>query len=134
MNRLLTGIVAAALAGGSAAALATAPVDREIAADGRAAGAAYEEVDSIPALTRPYSFRVIDRDTLIVWRTRRDPYLVELRYPSPDLPFAWRIGVSSWGGRIHARFDDVHVDGLRYPIDRIYRLDREEARRLADAD
>lgn len=133
MSRLFIGIAGLALAASSQAALAKQPVDREIDVDERAAAlAGYEEVRSIPMLTRPYSFHVIDNDTLIIWRSPFDPYLVELRRPSPGLKFARGIGVTSSGSRIHARFDDVQVEGLRYPIDRIYKLDRAEARRLSE--
>lgn len=132
MSRLLIGIAGLALAASSQAALAKQPVDREIDVDERAAAlGGYEEVRSIPMLTRPHSFNVLDNDTLIIWRTPFDPYLVELRRPSPGLKFARAIGVTSWGSQIHARFDDVQVEGLRYPIDRIYKLDRAEARRLS---
>lgn len=132
MNRLHTTLLGITLAGlGCSAALAGEPASREIAVDPQApAAGAYEEVDSITVLTHPYRFEVLDDDSLILWRTPFDPYLVELRVPSPDLRFAWGIGVSSWAGRIHARFDDVHVGGLRYPIDKIYKLDRDEAERL----
>lgn len=132
MNRLFTTIASIALAGTSAAALAKQPVDREVDVDeGAPAPAGYEEVDGITLLTRPYSFRAIDDDSLIIWRTRNDPYLVELRYPSRDLKWAWGIGFSSWGSRL-TRFDDVHVQGLRYPIDKIYKLDRETAEELGN--
>lgn len=132
MNRFLIAVAGIALAGTNAAALAKQPVDGEVHVDERAAApSGYEEVDSVPLLTRPYSFRAIDDDSLIIWRTRNDPYLVELRYPSRDLKWAWGIGVSSWGSRL-TRFDDVHVQGLRYPIDKIYKLDRETAEELGN--
>lgn len=134
MNRTLVALVGTALAALSLAAPAKEPaVDREIEVDARGAPdvSRYEEVARITMLTRPYSFDVIDDDSVIIWRTRRDPYLVELRFPSPDLRFAHAIGVTSSGSQVHARFDDLRVAGLRYPIDKIYRLSREDARRLA---
>jgi len=87
-------------------------------------------VDSIPALGRLHSWSVIDDDRLIIWATPSRPYLVELLMPSPDLRFAISIGVTSFGSRIHARFDSVEVDGFRYPIRRIYALSREDAESL----
>lgn len=138
MNRLLSGALTLALAGASPALLAAPPADAEVdvnaaaEADAPAAGT-YEEVDSITLLRRPYSFDVLDDDTLILWRTRGEPYLIELRWPSPDLKFARGIGVTSFGSRVHARGDAVQVRGLRYPIDKIYELDRDEAERLAEA-
>lgn len=87
-----------------------------------------EEVDSFSILTRPWSFSVVDRDTVIVWATPSRPYLLELAFPAHDLPFALAIGVTSVGSRVYARFDAVKVAGIRYPIRNIYELSREEAR------
>jgi hypothetical protein len=90
----------------------------------------YQAVDSFTLLTRPYSWQAIDNDTIIVWTTPWQPYLVELAYPSHDLPFVQTIGVTSFGSRVYARFDAVRVAGFRYPIDSIYKMTREEAREL----
>jgi hypothetical protein len=90
-----------------------------------------EQVESIPMLTRPYSWHAIDDDTVIVWATRRDPYLVELAFESHDLRFSQVIGITQFGSRIYAKFDAVTVRGFRYPIDSIYKMTREEARSLA---
>jgi hypothetical protein len=91
---------------------------------------AFEQVDSIPMLTRPHSWQVIDDDTVIVWATAFDPYLVELAFKSHDLKFAQVIGITQFGSRVYARFDAVKVGGFRYPIDSIYKMTREEARNL----
>ena len=91
---------------------------------------AFEEVDSIPMLTRPHSWQVVDDDTVVVWATPFDPYLVELAFKSHDLKFAHVIGITQFGSRIYAKFDAVKVDGFRYPIDSIYKMTREEARNL----
>jgi hypothetical protein len=91
---------------------------------------AFEQVDSIPMLTRPHSWQVIDDDTVVVWATAFDPYLVELAFKSHDLKFAQVIGITQFGSRIYAKFDAVKVGGFRYPIDSIYRMTREEARNL----
>jgi hypothetical protein len=91
---------------------------------------AFEQVDSIPMLTRPHSWQVIDDDTVIVWATAFDPYLVELAFKSHDLKFTQVIGVTQFGSRVYAKFDAVTVRGFRYPIDSIYKMTREEARSL----
>ena len=91
-----------------------------------------EPVDSIPALRRLHSWTVIDDDTLIVWSSPFDPYLVELFRPSRDLKFAWSIGVTSFGSRIHAKFDSVEVGGFSYPIREIYKLSRDDAKALSE--
>jgi hypothetical protein len=100
-------------------------------ADAQTLQPAFEQVDSIPMLTRPHSWQVIDDDTVIVWATAFDPYLVELAFKSPDLKFAQVIGLTQFGSRVYARFDAVKVGGFRYPIDSIYKMTREEARSLA---
>ena len=114
---------------GAAAAL-TLGLGAGAAANAEATGAIYEQVDSIPMLTRPHSWQVIDSDTVVVWATPFDPYLVELAFESHDLKFAQVIGITQFGSRIYAKFDAVKVGGFRYPIDSIYKMTREEARNL----
>jgi hypothetical protein len=90
----------------------------------------YEPVRSIWAPRGLDSFSVIDADTLIVWKSPFEPYLLELKMRSPDMRFAHAIAVESATSSIYARFDSVRIRGLRYPIDAIYKLSREEARQL----
>jgi hypothetical protein len=117
---LAAGLTAAA-GTGFAAASAPAP---------NAATPAFEQVDSIPMMRRPHSWQVIDDDTVVVWATAFDPYLVELAFKSYDLRFAHAIGITQFGSRVYAKFDAVKVGGFRYPIDSIYKMTREEARDL----
>ena len=91
---------------------------------------AFEQVESIPMLTRPHSWQVVDDDTVVVWATAFDPYLIELAFKSYDLKFAEVIGITQVGSRVYAKFDAVKVRGFRYPIDSIYKMTREEARNL----
>jgi hypothetical protein len=93
--------------------------------------ASLERVDSIVMLAKPHSWQAIDDDTVIIWATAFDPYLVELAFKSHDLRFAHVIGVTQSGSRVYAKFDAVKVGGFRYPIDSIYKMTREEARSLA---
>jgi hypothetical protein len=93
-------------------------------------GAAYEQVDSFTMLTRPHSWHAIDDDTVIVWTTAFQPYLVKLSFPSHDLKWVHHIGLTSAGARVYAKFDSVQVRGFRYPIEAIYKMSREEARNL----
>ena len=95
-----------------------------------AAALGLEQIDSIPMLRRPHSWQVIDDDTVVVWATPWDPYLVELAFKSHDLKFSQVIGITQVGSRIYAKFDAVTVRGFRYPIDSIYKMTREEARNL----
>jgi hypothetical protein len=123
--RLATLSVAASLTVGSSTSFA-----RGADTQSNAAQPAFEQVDSIPMLSRPHSWQVIDDDTVIVWATPFDPYLVELAFKSHDLKFAQVIGITQFGSRVYARFDAVKVGGFRYPIDSIYKMTREEARNL----
>jgi hypothetical protein len=101
-------------------------------AEADALAASLERVDSIVVFSRgPHSWQAIDDDTVIIWATAFDPYLVELAFRSPDLRFAHVIGVTQMGSRVYAKFDAVKVGGFRYPIDSIYKMTREEARSLA---
>lgn len=121
-KRAALGAIAALTVGtASASGVTTAPV---------ITGPSYEQVDSIPMLTRPHSWQVIDEDTVVIWATAFQPYLVELSFGSPDLRFSEVIGVTQFGSRIYAKFDAVKVRGFRYPIDSIYKMSREEARDL----
>jgi len=90
-----------------------------------------QPVDSFPILSRLHDWQVIDDKTVIVWATPWQPYLVQLKYPSHDLPFVQAIGVTSFGDRVYARFDSLRVAGFRYPIDNIYKMTKEEAKELA---
>jgi hypothetical protein len=122
-------LAAAGLAVGltALASVGFAAVDKEA----RAETPAFEQVDSITMLRGPHSWQVVDDDTVILWATPFDPYLVELAFRSPDLRFSEVIGVTQFGSRVYAKFDAVKVGGFRYPIASIYKMSREEARNLA---
>jgi hypothetical protein len=120
--------LAASLTAGSSASFAA--VDAAVT---ETVGPVFEQVDSIPMLTRPHSWQVIDEDTVVVWATPFNPYLVELAFKSHDLKFAHVIGLTQFGSRVYAKFDAVKVGGFRYPIDSIYKMTREEARNLVRA-
>jgi Family of unknown function (DUF6491) len=117
--------LAAALTAVSSASFAAVDADAR-----EAVTPAFEQVDSIPMLTRPHSWHAIDDDTVVVWATPFDPYLVELAFKSHDLKWAHAIGITQFGSRVYAKFDAVKVGGFRYPIDSIYKISREEARNL----
>ena len=103
-------------------------------AEARAAteqAAPYRAVESFSVLSHLHSWYAINDDTVIVWVTPFQPYLIELAFPSHDLKFAQVVGVTSLGSRVYARFDSLRVGGIRYPIDSIYKITREEAKSLA---
>jgi Family of unknown function (DUF6491) len=89
-----------------------------------------ERVDRIRLLSNIDGWRPIDNQSVIIWATAFKPYLVVLSRKSPDLRFANAIGVTSTAGDVYERFDSVIVDGLRYPIEAIYALDRDAARHM----
>jgi hypothetical protein len=72
----------------------------------------------------------IDDDSLIVWTTPSQPYLIELSRKSHGMRFAQALGVTSTAGQIAEKFDSVIIDGIRYPIQAIYKLDSKTARQL----
>ena len=90
-----------------------------------------QPVDSFAILSRLHDWRAIDDKTVIVWATPWQPYLVQLKYPSHDLPFAQAIGITSLGDRVYAGFDSLRVAGFHYPIDNIYKMTKDEAKELA---
>jgi hypothetical protein len=90
----------------------------------------FEQVHRISVLTSLYGWREVDDHAIIVWATPFRPYLIELTRRSPDLRFSNTIGVTSTANTVYDKFDSVIVDGLRYPIKAIYKLDRESARNL----
>jgi len=120
---LALGLAAAAFGSAASAAVDSETLD--------AAGLPpYERVESIPALGGLHGFDPVDEETLILWATSFDPYLVKLAFPSPELRWARAVAVESATSTIHARFDSVRIDGLRYPIEEIYKLSREQAREI----
>jgi hypothetical protein len=132
-SRFLRGGAVAGLALGFSLGLATVVGARPAneAANAAEPQPAYEEVTSFSILTRLHSWRAVDEDTVIVWATPFQPYLVELAFPSHDLRHAEVVGITSVGNRVYARFDSLRVGGFRYPINNIYKMTREEARNLS---
>ena len=130
VGRGVTAIAALAFAFGLGSASATGANAANGSPRNVEPGNAYEPVDSFVLLSRPYSWSALDNDTVILWATPFRPYLVELSFPSHDSRFAHAIAVTSFGSRVYAKFDAVNVRGFRYPISRIYKLTRDEAKSL----
>ena len=119
---------ASSIASARSNAAASAP-DESAVAQGDP-GSAYEQVESIPMLTHPYSWHRIDDNSVIVWTNPFQPYLLELSFPAYDMKWVEHIGLTSVGSRVYAKFDAVQVRGFRYPIHAIFKMSREEARNL----
>lgn len=91
---------------------------------------AYEQVESFVMWNHPYSWSPIDDQTVVLWPTPFEAYLVRIAYPSHDMRYVQHIGVTQTTSRVYAKFDALQIRGFRYPIDSIYKLTREEARNL----
>jgi hypothetical protein len=128
------------LIGVAAAALLTFAVGTSGTASARAAETdtnssaadqpAYEQVDSFVMFGRPYSWSPVDDQTVVLWPTAFEAYLVRIAYPSHDMRYVQHIAVTSSTSRVYAKFDALQIRGFRYPIQSIYKLTREEARNL----
>ena len=89
-----------------------------------------ERVSKITVFNGIHSWSTVDDDSIIVWATAFRPFLVDLPRKSHDLKFTHSIAVTSSAGSIHEKFDSVIIDGIRYPIKGIYKLDRASAKAL----
>ena len=133
-NKLISVAAAALLALGAVGASQVADA-RAASNDGANTGAAdqtpaYEQVDSFVMWNHPYSWSPVDDQTVVLWPTPFEAYLVKIAYPSHDMRFVQHIGVTQSTSRVYAKFDALQIRGFRYPIDSIYKLSREEARNL----
>lgn len=124
MKKLITAAAATLLTGSALAAPA-------IGED--AINVELEQVDHVRAFSRIRGWNALDRDSLLIWVSPQQPYLVELSRPSPGMRFANAIGVTEFAGRIHSRFDTVWVDGLPHRIAEIYRLSADDAKAVRSA-
>jgi len=95
-------------------------------------------VDSFTYLGRYDSWTSIDRNQLIVWTTPNMAYLITVRPPCVDLPFAQHIGLTSTANTVSQKFDFVLVGRDRcwiqsiQPID-IAQMKRDKRQQSADA-
>lgn len=92
-----------------------------------------DELERVSHFSLPgglYSWSQAGNDSVILWATPFRPYLVTLSRPPFDLRFSNTIAVTSSVGGVYEKFDSVIVDGIRYPIEGIYKLDRVAAKQL----
>jgi Family of unknown function (DUF6491) len=73
----------------------------------------------------------LDREHVVVYTGVNDAYLLTVAPPCNDLNFANRIGLTSTGSTVSARFDSVIVDGLRCQILQIRPVDYGAVRQAA---
>ena len=93
-------------------------------------------VDNFNYLGRYDSWRALSNDTLVVWTTFNNAYLLKVRQPCVGLRFAQSIGLSSTNNTVAAGLDSVRfgdnqncfIDEIR-PVDyRKMQADRKAAR------
>jgi len=90
----------------------------------------YESYASAPVqqftwLGRYDSWQPIGTNELVVWTTPAQAYLIKVAPPCESLEFTNRIGLTSTGNTVSARFDFVTVGGNRWrcPIQEIRPID-----------
>ncbi len=88
------------------------------------------QVSSFQMLGRMDSWNDLGRGSLIIWLSPARPYLLTLQGKAHDLRYVNHIGITTTAGRVSAGFDEVIVNGWRYPIASIYELDRPTAKAL----
>jgi hypothetical protein len=91
--------------------------------------------DTAPEASIPFvnhggirDWRSDDRDTLYIQGRNRQWYKAELMAPAHGLPFAWTIGFDTGPVDRLDRFSSVVVEGIRYPIHSLVKVDGPPAR------
>jgi hypothetical protein len=74
-------------------------------------------------------WRIVDRDTLLIRGQRNQWYKAELFAPAWGLNFAHSIGFDTGFGGTFDRFSSVIVEGRRYPLRSLVRVDVPPPRR-----
>ena len=78
-------------------------------------------------------WHAIDQQRLILSTSPSRHYLVTLDRRAAALPFAFNVGVSTSNNAIYSGFDYIYVDGIRFGIDSIMQIDRDQMRALTKA-
>ena len=87
-------------------------------------------VESFTYLGRYDSWTSLGGNQLVVWTTPFEAYLITVKPPCPDLPFAQRLGLTQTGARtVNQRFDFVLVGQNRCWIQSIQPVDYMQMRR-----
>jgi len=80
-------------------------------------------VESFTYLGSYTGWRPLGRDRAVFWTGINDAYMITVAQPCDSLEFAGRIGLTSTGGTVHAKFDHMRVDGQSCQIDEIRPVD-----------
>lgn len=85
-----------------------------------------EPVQSIPRADRIVDWTFLDGQRVLV-NDAQNSYLLTLKHQCHGLSWAQNVSVSMSNNTIWAGFDTIRADGLKCPIDRIWRLDDRES-------
>ena len=85
-----------------------------------------ESVQSIPQADRIVDWTFVDGQRVLV-NVSQNSYLLTLKHQCHGLSWAQNVSVSMSNNTIWAGFDTIRADGLRCPIDQIWRLDDRES-------
>jgi|HubBroStandDraft_1064217.scaffolds.fasta_scaffold1234214_1 hypothetical protein len=80
-------------------------------------------IDSFTYLGRYDGFRTLGGPYLVIWTTFTNAYLIKVRDPCIELPFANRVGLTSTSNTVNGNFDFVLVEHDRCRIGTIQRVD-----------
>jgi hypothetical protein len=80
-------------------------------------------VDRITYLGHYSGWQSLSSTQLVVWTGINDAYLISVRPPCENLQFANRIGLTSTGSTVYARFDSVLVRHWKCQIEEIRPVD-----------
>ena len=113
-------IGAAILAAALAACTTTSPNQRDDAARAQFEQYAGPPIGSFTYLGRYYGWRSLGRDTLVIWTTVNDAYLITVLDPCIKLPFANGIGLTSTAHTVDRNFDWVLLGRAPSTLDRCH--------------
>jgi hypothetical protein len=80
-------------------------------------------IDDFTYLGRYYGVRVLGGPYVALWTTVADGYLIKVRQPCVNLPFANKLDLTSASRSVNRNYDYVIVGQDRCHIDTIQRLD-----------
>ncbi|HEV2702184.1 MAG TPA: DUF6491 family protein [Steroidobacteraceae bacterium] len=80
-------------------------------------------IDDFTYLGRYDGFRTLGGPYVVIWTTFRDAYLIKVRDPCIELPFANKVGLTATARTVNRRFDFVIVGHDHCRIGTIQRVD-----------
>lgn len=121
LNRMLISAAAAAVLAGCVAAPAPPqPPSKEAQLYLKYAG---PPIEGFTYLGRYDGFRSLGGAYVVIWTTFKDAFLIKVRDPCIELPFANKVGLTSTARTVNQRFDFVLVGQDRCRIGTIQRVD-----------